>query len=79
MNTEKPSARDLPSGIGDEPEKRRYHHIRLNQLENIISVMENIGGADQASNLRTRLRNHRTRARKAYQNLGEPASERAAG
>jgi len=32
MNTEKPSARDLPSGIGDEPEKRRYHHIRLNQL-----------------------------------------------
>src|ERR1700730_13641344 len=35
----------------------------------ISSVMENIGGADRARNLRTRLRNHRTRARKAYQNL----------
>jgi hypothetical protein len=51
----------------------------LDIVEKIISVMENIGGADRARNLRRRLRNHRTRAQNAYQNLREAGSERAAG
>jgi hypothetical protein len=51
----------------------------LDIVENIISVMENIGGKDRARNLPTRLRNHRTRAQKAYDNLRNQRNERAAG
>jgi len=32
MNTEEPSARDFPGSIGDQPDKRRRHHLRLDHL-----------------------------------------------
>jgi hypothetical protein len=51
----------------------------LDIVEKIISVMENIGGADRARNLRRRLRNNRTRAQNAYQNLRVLGSEQASG
>jgi hypothetical protein len=38
-------------------------------VEKIIMAMEHIGGAERARELRKRLRNHRTRASKAYQTL----------
>jgi hypothetical protein len=39
----------------------------LNIVEKIILTLENIGGAERARNLRSRLRNNRTRAQKAYE------------
>jgi len=41
----------------------------LDIVEKIIMAMEHIGGAERARELRKRLRNHRTRASKAYQTL----------
>ncbi len=41
----------------------------LDIVEKIIIAMEHIGGAERARELRTRLRNHRTRASRAYQTL----------
>jgi hypothetical protein len=41
----------------------------LDILEKIIATLEHIGGAERARELRRRLRNHRTRASKAYQSL----------
>jgi hypothetical protein len=41
----------------------------LDIVEKIIMAMEHIGGAERARELRKRLRNHRTRASKAYQAL----------
>jgi hypothetical protein len=41
----------------------------LDIVEKIIIAMEHIGGAERARELRKRLRNHRTRASKAYQTL----------
>jgi hypothetical protein len=41
----------------------------LGIVEKIITAMEHIGGAERARELRSRLRNNRTRALKAYQAL----------
>lgn len=41
----------------------------LDIVEKIIAAMEHLGGAERARELRKRLRNNRTRARKAYQTL----------
>ena len=41
----------------------------LDIVEKVIMAMEHIGGAERARELRKRLRNHRTRASKAYQTL----------
>ena len=41
----------------------------LDIVEKIVLAMEHIGGAERARELRKRLRNHRTRASKAYQTL----------
>lgn len=50
----------------------------LDVIERIILALEHIGGAERARHLRRRLRNHRTRAYKAYQNLTGREHERAA-
>ncbi len=41
----------------------------LDIVEKIILALEHSGGAERARELRRRLRNHRTRASRAYQNL----------
>jgi hypothetical protein len=41
----------------------------LDMVEKIIMALEHIGGAERARELRKRLRNHRTRASRAYQTL----------
>ena len=41
----------------------------LDMVEKIILALEHIGGAERARELRKRLRNHRTRASRAYQTL----------
>jgi len=43
--------------------------IVLDIVEKIIITLENIGGADRARNLRRRLRNHRTRAQRSFEQL----------
>ena len=44
VNTEEPSARDFRGGIGDKPEKRRHHHLRLDQLGAIKPCLSEIIG-----------------------------------
>jgi hypothetical protein len=46
-----------------------YLNTVVDIVEKIVVALEHIGGAERARHLRRRLRNHRTRAYKAYQNL----------
>lgn len=43
--------------------------VILDIVEKIILALENIGGAERARQLRTRLRRHRTQTLKAYRDL----------
>jgi hypothetical protein len=45
--------------------------VVMDILNNIITTLENIGGSERAKQLRSRLRNNRTRAKNALERLKE--------